>query len=72
MTAVEVALLLVAHVSTPSDNWGNPVLWIVTAVILGVLLIAGFVLVRRPSRREVGRRPAGPDGQGDEQASTEN
>jgi hypothetical protein len=61
MTDVGNALLLVAHVNSRSNDWGNPVVWIALAVFFGALLLVGFLLIRRPFRRSGDRSSADPE-----------
>jgi hypothetical protein len=47
-----LALLLgAAQVKSSTNDWDNPLLWIIIAVIIAAAIIVGWILIRRPFSR---------------------
>jgi flagellar basal body-associated protein FliL len=44
-------LLAAAHVKTSSNDWDNPVLWIILAVVIAAVILVGYIVIRRAFSR---------------------
>lgn len=41
-------VLVTVQARSTSDDWSNPLFWIVIAVVLALIIVGGYLLIRRP------------------------
>jgi Kef-type K+ transport system membrane component KefB len=52
-------VLAAAQVKTSTNDWDNPVLWIIIAVVIAAVIFVGYILIRRPFSRHEEESPRG-------------